>query len=207
MKTMNEYAEIIFYHSGQTAEIEKVLSSELSLISLSISQVRAAMTAEVFSDMLENAFQQSNVIFIIGESDGNRQVIEQFFSANHLDGKFEPLTDDYTAGIVRYGEKCVILLPDDAEQIKTMFAETIREKLSDGNSQNEYREELPSIESIIKEMDSRLSYRKRTPVGVNRHARQNRNKTLAWYRVSIFILILLGIIQAVLAVVFLTTGQ
>ena len=90
--------EIIFYHSGKTAQIEKTVNSELESSELELSLSSAAVTPEELAEELKKSLKRTDLVFVVGGLDGGEQstdnVLSIILSSNGSEVRSEKLVDD-----------------------------------------------------------------------------------------------------------------
>lgn len=204
--------EIIFYHSGQTAGIENRTAELLSGLSLELSRCRAALTPPELAQHLAESLDRTDIVLIIGGLDGGLQstdkILSVVLSGKNGNIKSDKLVDDdgNTAYLIRSRKQTIIVLPDDAEIIEKMLCMKIKAELQKIYSLTEVNEEKASIEEITRQLDSRLSGLQSMPHADGNLYAGNRDKSLVGLRFLIAALLALGLIQAVLALIFFLMG-
>ena len=119
--------EIIFYHSGKTAECERLLEKRFSKLGLSALPSTAATDPASLASELQQALSCSDIVIIIGGLDGGRQstdsILSQILSAEKERPDCEKLVDDNDniAYFLKAGDQCIVVLPDETEVMEGML--------------------------------------------------------------------------------------
>ncbi len=200
--------ELIFYHSGKTAEIENHITELLKHLPLKLSGCCAALTPQELARHLGESLNRQDLVFIVGGLDGGVQSTDKILSAvlsgKNTGIKSNKLVDDdgNFAYMIRSPQQTIFLLPDDAEVIEKMFDGKIKEEIKRIYSLTEVREQETSVEEIARHLDRQLSDNQPAVSQTPSVVPDNREKSLFRFRIMIAVLLSLGLIQAVLAVIF-----
>lgn len=165
--------EIIFYHSGKTAEIEQTISSKLSKIGMELSQSAAATSPSEVADCLSKSLKRADVIIIVGGLDGGKQstdnVLSTIISTNGAKIQSNKIVDEdgNISYIIECLEQTIIIFPDDSSIISEMIDKKIFLKLKENYELTQNNDTAPSIESITDKLDSQLSQISRNRVKIN----------------------------------------
>ncbi len=192
--------EIIFYHSCKTAEIEKLISSKLSMIEMNLSQSFAATEPTELAQFLEQSLNRVDSVIIIGGLDGGKQSTDKVLSTvlsgkgSKMDSK-KIVDDNENVGyIIKCREQSIIVLPDETNVIGIMLDKRIISELSETYKLKKQENKTPPIESIAGELDRQLSSIKRSPVtGIK--IEEQPKKGLKAMKVGIITLGVLGLLQ------------
>ena len=155
--------EIIFYHSGKTAETERLLERKLSRIGLERKASTAAMSPSELAQCLKRALSRSCAALIIGGLDGSRQSADSILSAvlapNAGKLRSERLLDENgnEAFLIRSGRQCIILFPDETEIIEEMLDKRMLSEMKKFFDLTEDEDDGPSIDEVTKELRRHLS--------------------------------------------------
>lgn len=193
--------EVIFYHSGKTSEIEKVISSKLSPVEMEMSQSFAATIPTELAEFLGRSLDRSDVVIIVGGLDGGKQstdnVLSTVLSTNGSKMKSNKIVDDNgnNGYIIRCLEQTIIVLPDETAVISNMLDKKIVSELSQIYKLKQKANNTPSIESITNELDRQLASMGRVRTSVLTEEEQKPKKSLKGIKAAIIILIALSILQ------------
>ncbi len=207
--------EMIFYHSGKTAEIERAAAQRLRRIGLELSASTAAVDPKELAEELKKSLKKTNIVFVVGGLDGGVQstenVLSTILSSNGSSMKSNKLVDDdeNTVYLLKCKKQTIIVFPDDTEVIGRMFDAKIISELKKTYSLKEEKSETPSMEKITKELDTNLSgmNRVRTSINIGGEPPKNTegNKTLKMMKTAVIVFLSLGIVQfAAAAYLFIT---
>lgn len=193
--------EIIFYHSGKTSEIEKVISSKLSPVGMEMSQSLAATVPTELAEFLGKSLDRVDTVIIVGGLDGGKQstdnVLSTVLSTNGSKMKSNKIVDDNgnNGYIIKCLEQTIIVLPDETAVIANMLERKIVSELSQIYKLKPKSENTPSIESITKELDRQLASmdRVRTPVAAVQDKKPE--KSLKGLKAAIITLTVLSLVQ------------
>ena len=167
--------EIIFYHSGRTAEIERLLEKRLEALDLSRRISAAAADPEELSEMLRKSMSGCELIFVVGGLDNSKKSTDNVISSVLSSEKglsSERLIDDdeNTAYLIRSEKQLIAVVPDDTEVIEKMLEKKIVSRIKSVFSVSEQNDEKPSINEIKEELDRQLSELGRTRTSVQSQA-------------------------------------
>lgn len=202
--------EIIFYHSGKTAEAEQLLDLRLSRLGLERSDSSAATEPAELPAMLQQSLCRAELIFTVGGLDGSKNSTEELLSQalSSVSGKIssQKLIDEYDnpAYLISSGRQMIIVLPDDTAVIETMLEKKLLSELEAFYSLKSRKDERPPIEQITKELDRQLASMPRRPAGLIAPPVLSFDRTEKRMKLIAAILGAAALVQAVLAVVFLT---
>ena len=118
---------IIFYHSGKTAEAERLTDKKLSALTLSKGAVYAAVSPSELAKRLKNSLSAADIAIIIGGLDGGRQstdtILSLVLSSKASSMQCEKLLDDddNIAYLIKAGRQYILVLPDDPDAIAAML--------------------------------------------------------------------------------------
>ena len=195
--------EIIFYHSGRTAETECLLEKRLNRFKLERSKTTAATDPEELVSNLNNALKRTELIFICGGLDGSRQSTDSVLSAvlSAGSGKLisEKLIDEKgnIAYIIRAERQLIIAVPDDPEVISGMSDKRIRDELQAIYSLEPDEDEKPSIDEITQKLDEQLKAASSSRIQpINKVALQQEQEQ----KKLLFASVILGVASAALAI-------
>ncbi len=194
--------EIIFYHSGKTAEIEKTADSRLKSIGLESAVSTAAVSPKELADELSASLKRVNIVLIIGGIDGGVQstenVLSTVLSSDASSIKSHKLIDN--DGNIVYLIKCqnqtIAVFPDDTAIIDKMLEAKIISELKKIYSLKQEKSDKPSMEKITGELNEQLSKSNRVrtsiSIGNNEPQKPKTDKTLSAMRIAVISLIVLG---------------
>lgn len=160
--------EIIFYHSGKTAECERLLEKRLSKLGLSALPSTAATDPASLASELQQALSCSDIVIIIGGLDGGRQstdsILSQILSAEKERPDCEKLVDDNDniAYFLKAGDQCIVVLPDETEVMEGMLDKRIMKELIKQYSLTEQKDDTPPIETVTSTLRKQLSEMERS---------------------------------------------
>lgn len=190
--------EIIFYHSEKTAELERLLSNRLSVLSLSQSDARAAVDPEELSSTLNAALKRSRLIFIIGGLDGGIQSADNVMKKVLFPRKGSSLKKSdlgQGASLIESSGQCIVLLPDSAGDTEKIIPELLPLLESIYHLKKEEQDKVEQ-DKIVEELDRELSQNKRvrvTPSGGT--AEKHTRSRLGALKATIAVLVLLAAAQ------------
>lgn len=164
--------EIIFYHSGKTAEIEQAISSKLSSVGMELSQSAAATSPTELAGFLAESLDRADAVIITGGLDGGKQstdnVLSTVLSTNGSKMKSNKIVDENgnIGYIIKCLEQTIVVFPDETPVIKTMLDKKVISEFKEIYQLKQKKDDTPSIEKITKELDRQLSTmdRVRTPI-------------------------------------------
>ncbi len=154
--------EIIFYHSGKTAETERLIEKNFGNLRLKKRTTEAAVRPEELGTMLGRALKKADIVVIIGGLDGGVQstdmILSSILSAKGSGLKCERLIDDddNIAYMIGAGKQNILVFPDETEVIGTMLEKRINQRLKTQYSLTEVSEDIPSFESVKKDLEDQL---------------------------------------------------
>lgn len=164
--------EVLFYHSGRTAEIERLLEKKLGSTGLVRRASSAATEPEELPAQLSESLRASGIVFIIGGMDGSRYSTEKILSAV-LKSSGGGITSDRlideeenTGYILRAEKQMIVLLPDNTQAVENMLDYHIIEELKKAYSLTSEEEKKPEIGEIAQRLDGQLSEMKNTRTGI-----------------------------------------
>ena len=192
--------EIIFYHSGKTAELQNIISSGLSPLSLDLRGACAAADAKELSDSLAAAGKRRKLIFVAGGAaegaNSPAEIIKKVLKPKKGSLNEEKLILDKAEGIIMtVGEQTIILLPDDTETVNSLIP-AIKKKLSEIYHIKNDSIDPPDMDIVIKELDEQMAGTNRvkvTPSGST--AEKTKAASLKKIKVTIAILLILAAVK------------
>ncbi len=155
--------EIIFYHSGKTAEAERLTDKKLSALSLERSSSCAAMSPAELAKRLKEALGAADIVVIIGGLDGGRQstdaILSLVLSSKAAAMTCEKLLDDNDniAYLIKAGRQYILVLPDEPEVIEAMLDKRMIRELCTGYSLSMNKKDASSIDRVTDELKRELS--------------------------------------------------
>ncbi len=164
---MKEY-EIIFYHSGRTAETERLLKTKLSRLGLECHASAAAVSPAELADTLKKLLTACDIAVIIGGLDGGAQstdsILSMVLSSKCDTLQCEKLVDDEhnLSYWIQAEHQCILVLPDDTEVMEAMLEKRMLSKLKNTYQLSEETDESPSIATVTAELRQQLSNRQHT---------------------------------------------
>ena len=201
--------EIIFYHSGQTAEMEKLLSDDLSRTELNLTGITAAITPSDLADFLGLSLRRCDIVFVIGGLDGRQNSTDEVLSSVLSSGNHEMhtaklmLDSGDIAYSIRSGRQRIYVLPDDIAVSQRMLESKIRPDLNKayGLKEETVKDDSPSIETVIGELDQALSGMSRERLTDTGEMILRQNRLLLLYRVLITVFAAAGFLLGAGAVI------
>lgn len=206
------YYELIFYHSGKTAEIEKAISDEWKNVSLNQKRSCAAADPKELVHQLSHALKRSELILIIGGLDGGIQstdhILLEVLSSDKNKIKQETISDDHWyASILTCRNQTIIMLPDDTIFVTDIIGGKIKKMLKENYSLTETESNTPSIETVSNELERQLSSKNRVRLNINSSTAEKRELSkLHSMKIGIIILAILGFIQLSAAAYIILTN-
>lgn len=192
--------EIIFYHSGRTAEIEKAINQRLEKTGMNMSQSAAAVSPAELADMLSTSLDRSEAVIIVGGLDGGSQSTENVLSAvlstNGSKMKSNKIVDDSgnTAYMIRCLEQTILVFPDETDVITSMLDAKIISELAGIYKLKPVQENTPSIDEIANELDRQLAGISRTRTNITSDDHPSK-KSFTGLKIAIAVLMALAAIQ------------
>lgn len=208
--------EIIFYHSGKTAEIERTAAHRLEKIGLELSASAAAVNPEELAAELDKALKKTNIVFVVGGLDGGVQSTENVLSAvlssNGSTMKSNKLVDDdeNTVYLLKCRKQTIAVFPDDTDVIGKMLDAKIVSELKKTYSLKEEKNDVPSIEKIANDLNTNLAgiSRVRTSINIGGEPPKNTEgkKTLKTLKTAVIVLLSVGAVQFAAALYLFITN-
>ncbi len=202
--------EIIFYHSGKTAELQTMLEDGLATLGLRLAGGYASSDAVELSEKLAAAGKRRNIIFVIGGSEeGNKspcEIIKKVITPKKSKLEEEKISSDNAECIIMtISEQSIILLPDDTEKLISLMP-NIRKKLSERYGIKDETQDSTNVNSVIKELDTQMAETKRVRVSPSGStAEKTKAETLKKLKIKIAVLLILAAAQlGAAAYLFLT---
>ena len=197
--------EIIFYHSGKTAEIERMLERRLEGLGLKRSISAAAADPSELAGMLGKSLSRCDLIFVVGGLDNSAgstdNVLSSVLSSEKGKLSSERLIDDNenTAYLIRSEKQLIAVVPDETEVIEKMLDKKIISEIKTVYSLSEKNDEKPSIKEIKDELDKQLNDMGRTRTNVQPQTDiENKTDVLLYLSVSLGIVSVLLLIAALI---------
>lgn len=193
--------EIIFYHSGKTAEIERMLERRLESLGLTRSISAAAADPSELAEMLGQSLSRCDLIFVVGGLDNSAgstdNVLSSVLSSEKGKLSSERLIDDNenTAYLIRLEQQLIAVVPDETEVIEKMLEKKIVVEIKTVYSLSEQNDEKPSIKEIKDELDKQLNELGRTKISV---PEQSENHSENSKDVLLYLSVSLGIVSVLL---------
>lgn len=193
--------EIIFYHSGRTAEIEKAINQRFEKTGMNMSQSAAAVSPAELADMLSESLDRSEMVIIVGGLDGGSQSTENVLSAvlstNGSKMKSKKIVDE--SGNVSYMIRCleqtILVFPDETEIITSMLDAKIISELAEIYKLKPVQKNTPSIDEIASELDRQLAGISRTRTNISADSNKVPKKSFIGLKISIAVLTALAALQ------------
>lgn len=193
--------EIIFYHSGRTAEIEKAINQRLEKTGMNMSQSAAAVSPAELADMLSESLNRSEMVIIVGGLDGGRQSTENVLSAvlstNGSKMKSNKIVDESgnTSYMIRCLEQTILVFPDETEVITSMLDAKIISELAEIYKLKPVQKNTPSIDEIASELDRQLAGISRNRTNISADSNKVPKKSFIGLKISIAVLTALAALQ------------
>ena len=190
--------DIIFYHSGKTAEAERLLERRLLPLGCERERTAAAITPQELGRLLGASVKSSRLVFIIGGLDGGKQSTDSVLSVilSSKDGQIraEKLVDDNDGlcYLIRSREQTIVVFQDDPEIIEFMLENRVLDELKEVYSISGEESGLPSFESVAGELRTQLSGMKMSRPAPLNEAVKREEKALKIMRAAIIALIAVG---------------
>ena len=197
--------EIIFYHSGKTAEIEKAINQRLGNTGMNMSHSAAAVSPTELADMLSESLERSEAVIIVGGLDGGRQSTENVLSAvlstNGSKMKSNKIVDDSgnIAYMIRCLEQTIFVFPDETDVITSMLDAKIISELGKIYKLKPAEKNTPSIDEIANELDRQLAGISRTRTNIAVADSKPKEKSFIGFKISIAVLTALAAVQLIVA--------
>ncbi len=190
--------EIIFYHSGKTAELEKILADALEGLGLKQGGGYAAADPEELAAILSGVLKKRRLIFIIGGLDGGCQSTDEILEKVLVPKEESALRDVVLGGegrLICCSKQTLVMLPDSATEVRGIL-QKLKEQLAGIYELEEEERPVAEIENVAEELDKELSSSRRervTPTGMTAEKR-NRSQ-LAALKATIAVLLVLAAAQ------------
>ncbi|MDD6489630.1 MAG: hypothetical protein PUG48_07445 [Clostridia bacterium] len=197
--------EIIFYHSGRTAEIENAINQRLEQSGMHMSQSAAAVSPTELADMLSDSLDRTDMVIIVGGLDGGRQstenVLSSVLSTNGSEMKSNKIVDDNgnTAYMIRCLEQTILVFPDETDVITSMLDAKIISELTKIYKLKSVEKHKPPIDEIASELDRQLSGISRTRTSIAVADSKPKEKSFIGFKISIAVLTALAAVQLIVA--------
>ncbi|MGN0470398.1 MAG: hypothetical protein ACI4GV_05750 [Acutalibacteraceae bacterium] len=193
--------EIIFYHSGRTAEIEKAINQRLEKTGMNMSQSAAAVSPAELADMLGSSLGRSEAVIIVGGLDGGSQSTENVLSAvlstNGSKMKSNKIVDESgnIAYMIRCLEQTILVFPDETDVITSMLDAKIISELTEIYKLKPVQKKSPSIDEIASELDRQLAGLSRTRTNISADSNKSLKKSFIGLKIAIAVLTALAALQ------------
>ena len=200
--------DMIFYHSGRTAEAERMTDRKLSALPLIKGSVYAAVSPSELAKRLGSSLGKADIVIITGGLDGGRQstdaILSLVLSSRAAAMRCEKLLDDddNTAYLIKAGRQYILVLPDEPEAIGTMLEKRIIRELCAGYSISAEQKESVSIDEVTDELKKSLAGLGRTGGSYGAAYAEEQHRELRLLRTLMLSALGAGIVFLVLAVVF-----
>ena len=200
---------IIFYHSGKTAEAERLTDKKLSALTLSKGAVYAAVSPSELAKRLKNSLSAADIAIIIGGLDGGRQstdtILSLVLSSKASSMQCEKLLDDddNIAYLIKAGRQYILVLPDDPDAIAAMLDKRMVNELCAGYSLRVKEQDNMSIDEVTGELKKELAGLRRTRSSYAVQYAEKQNRELKLLRALMLSTLGAGILFLILAVVFI----
>ena len=200
--------DMIFYHSGRTAEAERMTDRKLSALPLIKGSVYAAVSPSELAKRLGSSLGKADIVIITGGLDGGRQstdaILSLVLSSRSAAMRCEKLLDDddNTAYLIKAGRQYILVLPDEPEAIGTMLEKRIIRELCAGYSISAEQKESVSIDEVTDELKKSLAGLGRTGGSYGAAYAEKQHRELRLLRTLMLSALGAGIVFLVLAVVF-----
>ena len=163
--------EVLFYHSGKTAEIERLLERKLEDIGLERRASSAATEPDELPAQLRLSLQDCGIVFIIGGMDGGSFSTEKLLSAVLSSSSgitSDRLVDDdgNTGYILKSEGQRIVLLPDDTQTVSDMLDYHIINEFKEAYSLTPIESQKPAIGEITDRLNGQLSEMSSTRTGL-----------------------------------------
>ena len=193
--------EIIFYHSGKTAEIEKTINQRLEKTGMNMSQSAAAVSPTELADMLGKALDRVEAVIIVGGLDGGTQstenVLSSVLSTNGSKMNSKKIVDENgnISYMIRCREQTILVFPDETDVIISMLDAKIIAELIEIYKLKPVQKNTPSIDEIAKELDRQLAGISRTRTNITPPTEKKAPKGQLGLKIAIVVLTALGLLQ------------
>ncbi len=199
--------EIIFYHSGKTAETERLLEKKFAPIELARRATSAAVSPSELANRLKDSLTAADIVVIIGGLDGGRQstdaILSLILSSKASSLKCEKLLDDddNLSYLIRAGEQCIIVFPDEPEIIETMLDKRLMRELCRIYSLSAPEDEEASIDEVTGELKKQLSGMKLVRSGYGAKYAEKQLRELKIFRIAMWSALAAGILLLIIAII------
>ena len=191
--------QLIFYRSGRTGRLEKLLTAGLAPCGAELSDAVSASTPEELVQELKKAVEAAPLVFIIGgqnEPEGSSAVSIVGKTLRPV-GRNKLWDESLSPEILLKHSRtqAVLLMPDEEETVQAQFT-VVKERLKKHFRWTETPQEHPSPEEVSQNLDHQLSGISRTKVtaGISTAEKRHR-RTLRSMKTTMIVLLVLGILQ------------
>lgn len=198
--------EIIFYHSGKTAETERMLERAWRREALQRKASSAALRPEELAECLAASLQRVNLVIIIGGLDGGRQstdtILSLILSARSGELQSEKLLDDddRVAYVIRAGQQTLLVFPDEPDVIATMLEHRINGMLQKRYQLSDFGEQQPALDTVTSELARQLAGMNRAGGSYAAAYAEKQQRELKKMRLLIGILLSVGAVLLIIAI-------
>ena len=201
--------EIIFYHSGKTAETERLIEKYFGKLKLKKRSSGAAVSPAELAAMLGKSLKKTDVVVIIGGLDGGKQstdaILSSVLSSKGSSMECEKLLDDdeNISYMLSAGRQSILVFPDETEIIGKMLEMRIMSRLKKKYSLTEEDDDVPSFESVKKELERQLEGQDRAVSGYASEYVKKEKTNLNKLKLCIVAVAALGVVLMSAAVILL----
>ncbi len=199
--------EIIFYHSGKTAETERLIEKKFRRIGLSRRGSCASVKPSELGNALKRALSRSDAAVLVGGLDGGRQstdvILSSMLSSKAGSLHSERLVDeeDNEAYLIRAGRQFIILFPDETEVIEEMLDKRMLSEIKRFFELSEDEEESRPIEDVTGELRKQLSGMSPAGSSYALMYAQKQSRELKRLRILFWSLLAGGVILLIIAII------
>lgn len=203
--------EIIFYHSGKTAETERLIEKKLGALSLSRGTSFAAVSPSELANGLKTALRRTNIAVIIGGLDGGKYstdaILSLVLSSKASSMKCEKLLDDNDniAYLIKAGRQYILVLPDEPEIIEEMLDKRMIKELCADYSLDVSEKSRTSIDEVTGKLKKQLSEMGMTRGSYRAQYAEKQHKELKLLSSLMWAALAAGIFMLILAIIFSVT--
>ena len=201
--------EIIFYHSGNTAETERLIDKSFGNLKLKKRATEAAVSPEELVASLRKALKKTDIVVIIGGLDGGGQstdlILSSILSAKGSGLDCERLVDDddNISYMIGAGKQNILVFPDETEVIGTMLEMRIKDRLKKQYSLKEESEDIPSFESVKNDLERQLQGQDKIKSGYAEQYYRKEKAELNKLRIFIAAAAALGVLLSAAGIIIL----
>lgn len=193
--------EIIFYRSGNTAKMQRLIENSLDGSGLRLKGADTARDKKELADILSPMLRRVRLIITVGgigsaEDSPETVLCGLLVSKDKKKTEAEKLTaGKSTAYIIENMKQTIVCLPDEAENCRGLM-DVLGKRLAESFGLEYKKSEEPDTEEIEKELDDQMAASTRVRViPVTNTAEKRNKKRLANIKALMMLMIVLTVLQ------------